>query len=687
MPINTKKKSVKKSVSKSRVEPAEQRIVVSGDEEIFSVPVVSSVVKKRTRVKKPQIPKVTNEPILISVSIDGGASSKVARYSGLFFMIVGACFASYSLSGLYVETIELSTSTHFPYPATRQIAQITTALQPTEGTVSSSEPQQNQPAVSSETNVTAPPPTGQEPLATTTRSTEVAPIPVNDETNVTLEPHAELSYGSDTVVGIRKVFVKVERAGAVELLAVQRTSLTEKYLGNAMRVGVDMWLVNFDSTQMPNGEYKIFARITNTYGSYTTVRSPVTIFNAPPLKKPLASSSPEAVEVAEIKTSITSIVGELQQQEPARNLTKEIHDIVTPTQKLPPDTTTTVSKTEDAVIADADVVEKSNPFLSNFELEFKVALELYTVAMRARDINGMERMKARILELERQSLDRVSTDLITDPDNSGEMIQKVRVRISEIMRTELERTEKQERVILDRVGEKISRDSDRDGVTDYDEQAIYMTDPLIADTDKDGFTDGAEILSGFNPVDEEREVTMAFEDPRTTGVTRDDILSIDSLMTVQDAVPATAATATPPSKILFAGKALPNSFVSIYIYSTPIIVTVKTTDDGSWSYSFDKEMENGQHHMYVGITDNAGKLIAKSKPFPFVKTANAYAGGTISEQVTQIPDATPQLFSRNALILTIALVVVMVGLVLVLLGAYLAHRQRFSPEKLQSVAV
>ncbi len=42
-------------------------------------------------------------------------------------------------------------------------------------------------------------------------------------------------------------------------------------------------------------------------------------------------------------------------------------------------------------------------------------------------------------------------------------------------------------------------DSDKDGITDVDETAVYGTDPLNADTDGDGFTDGQEIASGTDP--------------------------------------------------------------------------------------------------------------------------------------------------------------------------------------------
>ena len=43
-------------------------------------------------------------------------------------------------------------------------------------------------------------------------------------------------------------------------------------------------------------------------------------------------------------------------------------------------------------------------------------------------------------------------------------------------------------------------DTDGDGLSDYEEVKIYHTDPLNPDTDGDGFSDGMEVKSGYNPL-------------------------------------------------------------------------------------------------------------------------------------------------------------------------------------------
>lgn len=47
--------------------------------------------------------------------------------------------------------------------------------------------------------------------------------------------------------------------------------------------------------------------------------------------------------------------------------------------------------------------------------------------------------------------------------------------------------------------DKNNPDSDFDGLTDNEEVTLWNTDPLIDDTDKDGYKDGDEVGNGYNP--------------------------------------------------------------------------------------------------------------------------------------------------------------------------------------------
>jgi hypothetical protein len=168
------------------------------------------------------------------------------------------------------------------------------------------------------------------------------------------------------------------------------------------------------------------------------------------------------------------------------------------------------------------------------------------------------------------------------------------------------------------------RDSDSDGLSDVDE-IRYGTNPKLVDSDLDGFLDGDEVKGGFDPLKYsagDQGDRIVFESPKLAGETKKEVYAVKnvSLQEVNNR----------EQKIHLSGKGLPNSFVTIYVYSDPIVLTVKTDSEGDWTYELDKELENGKHEAYVAITDNTGKITAKSEPLFFVKTAQA---------VTIIPEA------------------------------------------------
>ena len=92
--------------------------------------------------------------------------------------------------------------------------------------------------------------------------------------------------------------------------------------------------------------------------------------------------------------------------------------------------------------------------------------------------------------------------------------------------------------------------------------------------------------------------------------------------------------------VQLSGKAKPNSLVTVYLYSDPIIAIVETDASGNWTYGFESELENGKHEAYVTATDNEGRITIQSDPLPFVKTAEAITTvpkNVAAEQQMQFP--------------------------------------------------
>ncbi len=199
-------------------------------------------------------------------------------------------------------------------------------------------------------------------------------------------------------------------------------------------------------------------------------------------------------------------------------------------------------------------------------------------------------------------------------------------------------------------------DSDGDGLTD-NEETIVGTDPFNPDSDNDGKLDGEEINYGTNPLDGNIDDKIEYEGPKTAGVVYSDIFQVLSVANsiekeevinekfnggISTSTTSIVATSTGQKeavketktekrkKIEFKGKAIPNSFVVLYVYSEkPIVITVRTDENGNWEYKLDKTLRDGQHEVYVAVTNNSGKIVAKSEPFSFfVKKALAVTNDT-----------------------------------------------------------
>jgi hypothetical protein len=119
---------------------------------------------------------------------------------------------------------------------------------------------------------------------------------------------------------------------------------------------------------------------------------------------------------------------------------------------------------------------------------------------------------------------------------------------------------------------------------------------------------------------------------------------------------------------VFSGTALPNSFVTVYIFSTPIVVTVKTDGEGKWQYVHDKELPDGSHELYVAIVNNEGRIVARSPSVPFIKTAEAIEFSPLAITVAAAPYDPIDALLNNFVALTIIGVLLFVLLAVLSIG-------------------
>lgn len=485
----------------------------------------------------------------------------------------------------------------------------------------------------------------------TTDSTDEAVVedPLIVETTTPVEiPETVLKIQTSGVLsGLVDLRIDTLDAAFVELYVIPEGSLTRKFLGLAKMVDAQRWIFRWDTSKTPNGKYRLLAKVKNSFGTQESNKEFAEVFNK---QVQLELTPQQSTQEADI---------ELAQKVEEEVINNEVQ--------------TTTSEEEGSDVVTQSIDERTvEDVIDKYKEEINDELQRLITAYRSNDPEAIKRAEAR--------LDSLKKDILNSSITSGqtkELLERINVRIDEIVAKYKALNEQVETLIVQRVGEDVFRDSDSDGVSDYDERTLYNTDPNSADTDGDGFIDGLEIESGYDPLDSQREVAIEYESPLDSGIVREDILRIDSIDSVESSAP-NLDTDGVSAQAVIRGKALPNSFVTLYIFSTPIVITVKTEADGSWQYRFDKELEDGEHNVYVGVTDNAGKIVAKSAPFAFVKEAQAFspAEASVVDSVIAPKQGENSLLSDYMIYLVLSISVVSIGLVLILLGLHLDTRRR-----------
>jgi hypothetical protein len=205
------------------------------------------------------------------------------------------------------------------------------------------------------------------------------------------------------------------------------------------------------------------------------------------------------------------------------------------------------------------------------------------------------------------------------------------------------------------------RDTDGDGISDFDEREIYHTDPNDPFTAHGVLSDGERVLLGLDP--RTRDLTpVPVASPQEEGTTTADLFTVGAITLATSSDPAAAGGA---AGIHITGTADPFAFVTLFVYSTPVVVTVRADVTGTYDYTLDTSLADGSHELYVASVDNAGRILAKSDPVPFVKTAQAVEytppGGTPTRDPASAALQRTVTFALLALLLAAFAVLVGVG--------------------------
>ena len=484
--------------------------------------------------------------------------------------------------------------------------------------------------------------------------------------------------------------LKVKDALTIEFYVRRSGALTSIYLGQAVKQGEQIWQYSWQTENYPNGEHKLYAQINNEYGSYESSIIEVTISN------PSTSEVESKDKVKEIIKEKKEIENKNKEEKSEKkdelkeeikdktiNFKKEIEVIVKEKESkeisheekndieksINQDVLPEIEKLDDKIkeitvaqnqLEQLEVKEKQE------EKQEEIKKKLVQLTEEKKEIKeNIVKKTEKILEKEEIKLE-VGEVIKSQPVKKAEVLVKkeiIKQNITQQVENLDQSLSSKEKENQYKLKEMEEIDNDKDGIPDVEEIRLG-TNLLSPDTDGDGYLDKDEIEHGYDPLTPSPGDKIVFEEPREKGEVKEEyqVVSVEAKELEDKTI-----------GILLTGKGLPNSFVTIYIYSSlPIVVVAKTDENGNWSYLLDKQLEDGEHQVYVTVTNNKGEINYKSEPKYFIKQAQAVtaiaASSIFDKESSGVIDDNQEPSRTGYLILGLSIISFCAGIALMIIG-------------------
>ena len=642
--VKVSKPKVSKTVSKRTAKPKASKIIKSirNDAKKGSIPSIFAPRKS-----------VSHTDILMSVDIERKGLASVSKYAGLFFVLVGFVVSSMSLSGMYVDGVELALNAD---NGSRY------------GTTQTAETIRSQIAVAVS-----------------------RPADKNVDSASDREGFSGVTVG-EIVDNKSLISVTALNATGVGFYVKTANIVTERYLGRALEASSTEWSLLVNTVSLPTNEYEVFAKITTLHGAYVT---PTVLLEV--VHQFTISSTTQNELYDALTKSIESVANDYDARDPKKDIFAELKSQVSMPEEVvevnPPVVSTTkddAGATSTATVAEvrdsAETVTSTSIAPTDFDIEAtnyerdfnSIAIEI-AYAVHLGNSYGVEVAKTKIMALGEKTTNSILSVIGANANTlPPEYLSAFTDRYRLLSTEAAEREVKKQNFIYERVGSTNFVDTDGDRLSDYDEY-VLNTNSSVADTDYDGFTDYFEVTAGSNPLSAVNTVLTVNDSPVTAATTAE----------LLDATITFVSGTTDESGVdgsLLSGVALKDSYVSLYFPSLPITAWVRTDENGVWNYKLSNlDVGVGQYEAVVGLMDSTGRIMALSKPLKFAKTANGFSSFRPLFHGVPQDFITTSVFSKNLLSLAYALTVLILGICLMLLGLHLSyHSFRSTPKLVKS---
>jgi len=432
------------------------------------------------------------------------------------------------------------------------------------------------------------------------------------------------------------------------------TGLAEKRTG--------YWIYFLNTSNLPNGDYELIAHTRSNDKFLESESDKVRVAN-------LYKTPALAVPITEPETTTESSDEPSIQPPPPTTFVPDPNARIFSETTISDEDKTSLNSVESAKY----VKEEIDSILSDYHDELEQLLKRYSVAQQSKDPVLIEIARNEFLTSKEKLIDEILNDPLIN-----HLADDINRELTDRLMALQKRVDTFEELRRTATEGSTSVDNDGDGISDFDEKNLYNTDPDQADSDNDGVIDGVEVMRGFDPLDSAAEAVIEYELPQDSpSLVQEELLAIETVVPFVK----TEVEGETDVQAEIRGRALPNSFVTLYIFSTPTIVTVRTDEDGSFVYTFEKELEDGEHEVYVAVTDNTGSIVAKSNPFRFVKQAEAFTpvSAASSEVVTNQTFA--EFTAQNSYNIVAGFGILALGLILLMLGVNLREQESIKTQE------
>lgn len=491
-------------------------------------------------------------------------------------------------------------------------------------------------------------------------STEILPEPEPEplpeiETEV-VEEEATVPSAPINITLLRErgsAYVRVETGTftpeSVEVYSTPTDSVTPLFLGQATFAQGE-WILSLEALELPAVEYLIYASFVMSDKAYQTEGV---------LYRPSGPAANESFSSADVnilvqKIELALLASEITNENRVAYYTYLTNQAQDPFGVIGEDT-----------FADATVSAALDTVLDDYAPTLNALLLRYAVAVQGGQ-NYLISRAEKLLEDDYKQLASVVAAELADKT----MVPTIHTALAQryhILKDAIKNAEEQ---IKQDTNNLTSRDSDGDGISDFDEVALFNANPASADTDRDSVLDGVEIITG-TPVLEPAVLLQKNSFSVIEDITYDEVVKLSGVSPLSFTALQGASEAT---YMVVEGTAVPYGYVYVNSPSVGVTGIIRANSAGAFTYTVEKDITNGKHEVRAVLLSATGEVIASSRPYLFEKTDTKFL---TAAAINSVNDITPESSEKSITlyVLVAAVGVVTFGFILLMLGATLRNRK------------